>query len=131
MDGNPNEVFKMILDMRTIYTKDLNQANNVNKQCNQIQTVALKLEQELQISNNKTTEAITLLEVQVANQIDTKKSLTRFKTSFPLRKTNLSSQLKNQHQYNKHQPLSIVCSPCLMISVQSLARLNQLRLVLP
>ena len=47
MDRNPNGVLKMILDMRTIYTKYLNQANNADKQCNQIRTVALGLEQEL------------------------------------------------------------------------------------
>ena len=65
MDRNPNGVLKMILDMRTIYTKYLNQANKVDKQCNQILTVALELEQQLQISNNERTEAITLLETQV------------------------------------------------------------------
>ena len=37
----------MILDIRTIYTKYLNQANNTDKQYNQIQTIALGLEQEL------------------------------------------------------------------------------------
>ena len=47
MDRNPDGVLKMILDMRTIYTKYLNQANNADKQCNQIRTVALGLEQEL------------------------------------------------------------------------------------
>ena len=55
----------MILDMRTIYTKYLNQANSANKKYNQIQTIALRLKQELQISNNERTEAITLFEEQV------------------------------------------------------------------
>ena len=36
IDGNPDEVLKMILDIRTIYTKYLNQANNADKQYNQI-----------------------------------------------------------------------------------------------
>lgn len=31
IDGNPNAILKMILDMHTIYTKYLNQANNGNK----------------------------------------------------------------------------------------------------
>ena len=56
----------MILNICTIYTKYLNQANNVNKQYNQIHTIALGLEQKLQISNNKKIEAIILLETQVA-----------------------------------------------------------------
>ncbi len=56
----------MILDMRNIYTKYLNQANHVDKQCKEIQTIALGLEQELQISNNERQEAIILLEAQVA-----------------------------------------------------------------
>ena len=36
MDRNPDGVLKMILDMRTIYTKYLNQANNADEQYNQI-----------------------------------------------------------------------------------------------
>ena len=36
MDGNPDGVLKMILDMCTIYTKYLNQANNADEQYNQI-----------------------------------------------------------------------------------------------
>ncbi len=31
MNGNFDRVLKMILDIRTIYTKYLNQANNANK----------------------------------------------------------------------------------------------------
>lgn len=45
--------------MRIIYIKFLNQANNANKQYNQIQTVILGLEQELQISTNERTQVIT------------------------------------------------------------------------
>ena len=56
----------MILDMCNIYIKYLNQANHADKQCKKIQTIALGLEQELQISNNNRQEAITLLETQVA-----------------------------------------------------------------
>ncbi len=48
--------------MRNIYTKYLNQTNHINKQCKKIQTIALELEQELQISNYKRQEAIILLE---------------------------------------------------------------------
>ena len=66
MDKDPDGVLTMILDMRNIYTKYLNQANHADKQCKEIQTIALGLEQELQISNNKRQEVITLLEAQVA-----------------------------------------------------------------
>ena len=62
MDRNHDGVLKMILDMRTIYTEYLDQANNADEQYNQIRTVALGLEQELQISNDERTEALTLLE---------------------------------------------------------------------
>lgn len=36
MNRNPDEILKMISDMRTIYTKYLNQANNADKQYNPI-----------------------------------------------------------------------------------------------
>ena len=66
IDKDPDGVLTMILDMRNIYTEYLNQANHADKQCKEIRTIALGLEQELQISNNKRQEAITLLEAQVA-----------------------------------------------------------------
>ena len=47
MDKDPDGVLTMILDMRNIYTKYLNQANHADKQCKEIQTIALGLEQEL------------------------------------------------------------------------------------
>ncbi len=53
MDKDPDAVLTMILDMRNIYTKYLNQANHANKQYKEIRTIALRLEQELQISNNE------------------------------------------------------------------------------
>ena len=52
MDKDSDGVLTMILDMRNIYTKYLNQANHANEQCKEIQTIALGLEQELQIRNN-------------------------------------------------------------------------------
>ena len=76
----------MILDMRTIYTEYLNQANNVDKQCNQIQTVALRLEQELQISNNERTEVITLLEAKVAKSNRYEKIIDTLQNFFPTKK---------------------------------------------
>ena len=66
MDKDPDGVLTMIVDMRTIYTEYLNQAKNADEQCNQTRTIALGLEQEVQISNNERNEAITLLEAQVA-----------------------------------------------------------------
>lgn len=83
MYRNLNGVLKIILDIPTIYTKYLNQANNADKQYNQIQTVALGLKQELQISNNEKTEAITLLEVQVAKSCQYKIIIHIFQNSFP------------------------------------------------
>ncbi len=53
MDKDPDEVLTMILDMRNIYTEYLNQANHADEQCKEIRTIALGLEQELQISNNE------------------------------------------------------------------------------
>ena len=61
MDKDLDGVLTMILDMRNIYTKYLNQANHADKQCNEIQTIALGLEQELKISNNERQKTITLL----------------------------------------------------------------------
>ena len=66
IDKDSDKVLTMILDIYNIYTKYLNQVNHTNKQYNQIQTIALGLEQELQISNNKKQEAITLFEAQIA-----------------------------------------------------------------
>ncbi len=78
MDKDPDEVLMMILDMRNIYTKYLNQANHANKQCKKIQTIALRLEQELQISNNEKQKAIILLEAQVAKSNQYKRIIDTF-----------------------------------------------------
>ncbi len=43
IDRKPDGVLKMILDICIIYTKYLDQANNADKQYNQIWTVALRL----------------------------------------------------------------------------------------
>lgn len=56
----------------------MNQANNANGQYNQIQTVAFGWEQKLQISNNKKTEVITLLEAYVAKSNQYKKTIDTF-----------------------------------------------------
>lgn len=52
----------IILDIRTIYIKYLNQVNNANEQYNQIQIIALEFEYEFQINNNKKNKVITLIE---------------------------------------------------------------------
>ena len=83
MDKDPDGVLTMILDMRNIYTKYLNQANHADKQCKEIQTIALGLEQELQISNNERQEAITLLEAQVAKSNRYKKIIDTLQNSLP------------------------------------------------
>ena len=94
MDRNADGVLKMILDMRTIYIEYLNQANNTDKQCNQIWTVALGLEQEFQISNNERTEAITLLEAQVAKSNRYEKIIDTLQNSFPAKKDQLQQSIE-------------------------------------
>ena len=52
-DKNFDEVLTMILNMRNIYTKYLNQINQADKQCKKFETITLGLEQEFQINNNE------------------------------------------------------------------------------
>ena len=47
MDKDLEGVLMIILNIRNIYTKYLNQVNYVDKQCNQIRNIALRLEKEL------------------------------------------------------------------------------------
>ena len=51
----------MILDMRSIYIKYLNKANEADKKRDEIRTCALQLKQELHISNDKREQAVFLL----------------------------------------------------------------------
>ena len=83
MDKDPDRVLTMILDMCNIYTKYLNQANHADKQCKKIRTIALGLEQELQISNNERQEAITLFKAQVAKSNQYKKIIDTLQNSLP------------------------------------------------
>ena len=85
---------KIVLDIRTIYIKYLNQANNANKWYNQIWIVALGLEQELQISSNKKTEAITLLEAQVAKSNQYKKIINILQNFFLAKKNQPQQSIK-------------------------------------
>ena len=94
MDRKPDGILKMILDMRIIYTKYLNQANNANKQCNQIQAIALKSEEELQINNNERTEVIILLEAQVAKSNQYEKIINMLQNSFSAKKDQLQQSIK-------------------------------------
>lgn len=64
IDKDPDGVLSMILDMRSIYTEYLNQANEADKQRDQICTLALGLEQDLHISNDEREQAVTLLREQ-------------------------------------------------------------------
>ncbi len=83
MDKDPDRVLTMILDMCNIYTEYLNQANHADEQCKEIRTIALGLEQELQISNNERQEAIILLEPQVAKSNRYKKIIDTLQNSLP------------------------------------------------
>ena len=71
----------MILDIRNIYTKYLKQTNHTNKQCKEIRTIALRLEQKLQISNNERQKAIIPLEMQVAKSNRYKKIIDMLQNS--------------------------------------------------
>lgn len=64
----------MIVNMFIIYSKYLNQANHANKLYNQIENLTLELEQWFQISNNKNSEIITLLELQMVKFNEYKKN---------------------------------------------------------
>ena len=57
-------VLSMILDMRSIYTEYLNEANEADKKRDEIRTRALGLEQELHISNEEREQAVSLLQQQ-------------------------------------------------------------------
>ncbi len=83
MDKDLDGVLTMILDMRNIYTEYLNQANHADERCKEIRTIALGLEQELQISNNERQEAIILLEAQVAKLNQYKRIIDILQNSFP------------------------------------------------
>ncbi len=75
----------MILDMRNIYTKYLNQANYANEQWKEIRTIALGLEQEFQISNNERQEAIILLEAQIVKSNQYEKIIDMLQNSLPIK----------------------------------------------
>ena len=94
MNRNPDGVLKMILDMHTIYIEYLNQANNANKQYNQIETVALGLKQKLQISNHERTKAIILLEAQVAKSNQYEKIINILQNFFPAKKNQPQQSIK-------------------------------------
>ena len=61
IEKDPKGVLSMILDMRSIYTKYLNKANEANKKRDEIRTRVLELEQELHISNKEKKQAVFFL----------------------------------------------------------------------
>ena len=64
IEKDPKGVLSMILDMRSIYTEYLNEANKADKKRDEIRTRALGLEQELHISNEEREQAVSLLQQQ-------------------------------------------------------------------
>ena len=94
IDIDPDRVSTIILDMCNIYTKYLNPTNNNNKQYNQIQTIILKLEQELQISNNERKIVITLLKMQVAKSNCYKKMIDMLQNSLFTKKNQPQQLIK-------------------------------------
>lgn len=89
-----DKVLTMILDMHTIYTKYINPANNADKQCNQIQTISLGLEQKLNISNNERNELIILLKVQIVNSNRYEKMIDLLQNSLPAKKDQPQQSIK-------------------------------------
>ena len=65
IEKDPEGVLSMILDMRSIYTEYLDQANEADKKCDEIRICALGLQQELHISNDKKEQAVSLLQKQI------------------------------------------------------------------
>ena len=61
IDKDPDRVLSMILDMRKTYIGYLDQANKADDQRKEIRMCALRLEQNLYISNEEREEAVTLL----------------------------------------------------------------------
>ena len=80
----------IILDIRSIYTKYLDQANEANKERDEIYTRVLRLEQELHISNEKREQVVSFLQQQTVKvkryerMIDTLQSLVPLKPDIPL-----------------------------------------------
>ena len=64
IEKDQKRVLSIMLDMRYIYTKYLNEANKTDKKCDEIYICALGLEQELYISNKEREQAVSLLQQQ-------------------------------------------------------------------
>lgn len=94
LDKDSDKILTMILDMHTIYTKYLNQANNAKKECNQICIFALKLKQDFQITNNKKNETIILLKAQVVKFNQYKKMIDILQNSLLTKKNQLQQSIK-------------------------------------
>ncbi len=62
IEKDPKGVLSMILDMQSIYTKYLDQANKADKERDDIHTCALGLEQELHMSNEEIEQTVSLLQ---------------------------------------------------------------------
>lgn len=59
---DPGGVLSMVLYIRSIYTKYLNKVNKANKKRNEIRICALRLEQELHISNEERDQEVFFLQ---------------------------------------------------------------------
>ena len=81
IEKDPEGVLSMILDMRSIYTKYLNKANEADKKRDEIRIRALELEQELYISNEKREQAVSLLQQQTVKVERYKKMIDALQSS--------------------------------------------------
>lgn len=68
-EKNLKEVVFIILDMQNIYIEYLNQANKVNKKCDEIRTYVLELEQELILAMTKKNRQFFSLTIDYQSQI--------------------------------------------------------------
>ncbi len=85
MNKDPNGVLTMILDMRKTYTEYLDQANKADNQRDKIRTHALRLEQELYISNKKREQAVSLLQQQIVKVKRYERMIDALQISVPLK----------------------------------------------
>ena len=85
IEKDPKGVLSMILDMQSIYTKYLDQANEADKERDEIHTRALGLEQELHISNEEREQAVSLLQQQTVKVKRYEKMIDVLQNSVPLK----------------------------------------------
>ena len=85
IEKDPKGVLSMILDMQSIYTKYLDQANKADKKHNEIYTRILRLEQELHIRNEEREQAVSFLQQQTIKVKRYERMIDAIQSSVPLK----------------------------------------------